>query len=193
MHFLLSSNKPMNATYREAESSVAQYKVKTPIKLPDLTTTISRLIDSDIPRRDSQGDSSAAPDSGRFGHLAQISWRVRGPTFIRFGDRDIDPATFFRKENKGWHGRYKERVFTAQDGREYRWCKTAYTSRLKVNDASATLVAEYRAHSLGLLSKAGNASLQIFPPFEHMIDEIMVTFIYIEKLRSTHIDGSSQL
>ncbi|KAJ6622691.1 hypothetical protein B0H10DRAFT_2012352 [Mycena sp. CBHHK59/15] len=192
MHLILSTPKPINATYRDADSGVVRYKVKTPIKVHDLTTTISRLIDSDVPRRE-QGDSNTEADSGRFGLLAQIAWYMVGPpTVIRFGGREIAPATFFQKENATWYSP-GDRIFTAQDGKEYRWCLTAYTTRLKTNDASATLIAEYRAKSLGLLSKARDPSLQIFPEFAHMVDEIMVTFIYVEKLRKSHIDGNTQL
>ncbi|KAJ6567250.1 hypothetical protein DFH09DRAFT_919057 [Mycena vulgaris] len=171
MRFFVSTNKPINANYRD-ESGVAQYKVRTPIKVPELNTTISRLIDKDIPRRE-QGDSDADSDSARFGMLAQVSWRMGGPSVIRFGGQEIDPATFFRRENMSWYGKPKEHIFTAQDGKEYRWYLRPYTTRLKVNDASATLVAEYRANSLGLLSKARPASFEVFPPFEHMVDEIM--------------------
>ncbi|KAJ7688353.1 hypothetical protein B0H17DRAFT_1068248 [Mycena rosella] len=192
MRLLVTTNKPINANYRDAESGVTQYKARTPIKVPELKTTISRLLDSDIPRRE-QADPDDDIHNDRFGMLAQVSWRMGGPSVIQFGGQEIDPATFFRRENQGWHGKPREYIFTAQDGKEYRWILRPYTTRLKTNDESATLVAEYRANSLGILSRARPASLTIFPPFEDMADEIMVTFIYIEKQRRSHIDGNTQL
>jgi len=46
-----------------------------------------------------------------------------------------------------------------------------------------TPVARYHRSSLGILSPAHSAYLEIFPIGEHMVDLIVVTFIYIERLR----------
>ncbi|KAJ6624440.1 hypothetical protein B0H10DRAFT_2324961 [Mycena sp. CBHHK59/15] len=163
--FNLSTHKPINDTYSDAESGVAQYKVQTEIKMHDTTTTISRRINNDVLRREEDEGADAA-NSEWFGLLAYIYWHVVGSTVIRFGGQDIDAATFFRKENfslYGWRVRIfipadsiesglitkdREHVFTAQDGKEYRWSHTLYTMKLKVNDASATLMAEYRVKSI---------------------------------------------
>lgn len=102
MHLTVSPHNPINATYRDTESGVEQYKVQTEIKVHDSITTISRRIDSDIPRRDWDGGEANA--AARFGHLAQISWRMVGPTMIQFGDRELDSATFFRNMGFGLFG-----------------------------------------------------------------------------------------
>ncbi|KAJ7499301.1 hypothetical protein FB451DRAFT_1385004 [Mycena latifolia] len=139
MRLFVSTNKPINAIYTEAESRIVQYKVRTPIRVPELNSKISRRLESDIPRRrDSQDDAETNTDEARFGLLANISWRMGGESVIRFGGREIDPVTFFRRENLGWYG--KEYIYMAQDGKEYRWCIRPYTTRLKTNDASATAV-----------------------------------------------------
>jgi hypothetical protein len=44
-------------------------------------------------------------------------------------------------------------------------------------------VARFHRKSLGIFRKARKASLEIFPTGEHIVDAIMVTFIYVEKLR----------
>ncbi|KAJ6616392.1 hypothetical protein B0H10DRAFT_2392384 [Mycena sp. CBHHK59/15] len=155
MQFNLSTHKPINDTYSDAESGVAQYKVQTEIKMHDTTTTISRRINNDVLRREEDEGADAA-NSEWFGLLAYIYWHVVGSTVIRFGGQDIDAATFFRKENFSLYGciesglitKDREHVFTAQDGKEYRWSHTLYTMKLKVNDASATLMAEYRVKSM---------------------------------------------
>jgi hypothetical protein len=54
--------------------------------------------------------------------------------------------------------------------------------QLKLNDGSDTVVAEYKCKSVGLISKARDPSLEIFPPFEHMIDEIMVRIASLSPL-----------
>ncbi|KAF7357815.1 hypothetical protein MVEN_00827500 [Mycena venus] len=199
MRFILSTHKPINATYKDAETGVVQYKVRSPIKVHELISTISRRIDSDIPRRNSgssqHGDSdggAATVDSGRFGHLAQISWYMRAPSVMRIGGKDIDPATFFQKPKVPWYA-FPERIFTAQDGKEYRWCGGAYHTKLKLNDGSDTVVAEYKCKSVGLITKKRDPYIEIFPPFEHMVDEIMITFIFVERLRKNRNDGTQQL
>ncbi|KAJ7123780.1 hypothetical protein C8R43DRAFT_1135834 [Mycena crocata] len=191
MRLILSTIKPINATYRD-ETRVVQYKVRTPIKVHDLTTTITLRIDSDIPRRQQGGDSDSESESDRFGLLAEVSWRMVGPKVIRFGGEEFSPESFFRKENSKWYWP-GQHIFTAKDGKEYKWSMTRYTTKLTVNDGSDTIAAEYRAKSLGLISKARDPCLEIFPDFEYMADEIMMTFIYVEKTRQTHIDGSTQL
>ncbi|KAJ7354657.1 hypothetical protein DFH08DRAFT_49502 [Mycena albidolilacea] len=192
MRLILSTHKPINATYKDAETGIVQYKVRSPIKVHELISTITRRIDSDIPRRNS-GASDASTDSGRFGLLAELSWHMRAPSVMRIGGKDIDPTTFFQKPTSvKWYS-LPDRIFTAQDGKEYRWRAGAHSTKLKLNDGSDTVVAEYKCKSVGLISKARDPSLEIFPPFEHMVDEIMITFVFVERLRRNRNDGTQQL
>ncbi|KAJ7207876.1 hypothetical protein GGX14DRAFT_114283 [Mycena pura] len=189
MLLVLSTSKTINATYRNSETGSVLYKVKTPIKVHNLTTTITSRI-YDIPRH-SEPESPGAQDADeRFGFLAEISWHFGGHTEIKYGGRDIDPSMFFRTERKGWRREY---IFTAQDDKEYRWSMRPNTSRLKVNDTAATLVAEYRARSVGLRTPKSEAVLEIFPDFEHLADDIMMTFIRVEKLMRSQVEGNSRL
>jgi len=194
MRFILSTHKPINATYKDAETGDVQYKVRSPIKVHERISTISRRVDVDIPRRNSgaseQGD--ATTDSGTFGHLAQLSWYLRAPSVMRIGGKDIDPKNFFQKPKVPWYA-FQQRIFTAQDGKEYRWTGGAHYTKLKLNDGSDTLVAEYRCKSVGLISKARDPYLEIFPPYEHMVDEIIITFVYVERLRHSRNDGTQML
>ncbi|KAJ7119088.1 hypothetical protein C8R44DRAFT_789990 [Mycena epipterygia] len=185
MQLVLTTASPSNAVY--TDGSGPQYKVTTPLKLHDRTTAISRVIEHGIPRRRSQSRSEhedeAEVEGERFASLAQIDWRVVGSSVIRFRDRELLTREFFRKKGWGWYGRH--RVFTAADGREFKWILGAYTSQLKLNNAAETPVAHYRPKKLGLLSKPRKASLEVLPDFEYMMDEILVTFVYIEHLRKT--------
>jgi hypothetical protein len=52
-----------------------------------------------------------------------------------------------------------------------------------LNDSIDTPVARYHCNSLGILSPTHAAYLEVFPAGEHIVDLIVVTFIYIERLR----------
>ncbi|KAH7880115.1 uncharacterized protein C8R40DRAFT_1166311 [Lentinula edodes] len=103
-----------------------------------------------------------------FIYVAQIDWKV----FRRLQDP-------FRKEGWGFWGPH--RVFTGEDGQEYRWNFGRTHPQLVLNDVSKMLVATF--HQERLFSKNNTARLEIFSPGQHMIDEIFVTFTYIERLR----------
>ncbi|KAJ7684350.1 hypothetical protein DFH06DRAFT_4880 [Mycena polygramma] len=189
MHLFLTTASPSNALYTDA-AGAPQYKVNTPLKLNHRATTISRVVERDIPRRQSTSSSRSGPSNepeviadARFANLANIDWRVVESSVIYFRGQELAVHDFFRKQGWGWYGRH--RVFMAQDGREFKWILGAYTSQLQLNDATETLVARYRPKKHGVFSKPRKASLEICPPFENMVDEIMVTFVYIEHLRKT--------
>ncbi|KAJ7187124.1 hypothetical protein C8R46DRAFT_284862 [Mycena filopes] len=195
MRLILSTAKSINARYKDETSGFVQYKVSTPIRVHNLTTTIRRRIDGDIPHREHEHDSDTetAADDERFGLLATLAWHMIGwKTVIQFAGREISGRSFFRKEKVGvlsW-----EYVFTARDEKEYRWYFRMYSSTLKVNDAAATVVAEYKVSSVGVVSKPRRpASLEIFPEFEHLADDIMVSFIFLEKIRRSQVDPTQQL
>ncbi|KAK7000727.1 hypothetical protein R3P38DRAFT_2797034 [Favolaschia claudopus] len=194
MRFILSTHKPINATYKDAETGLIQYKVRTPIKVQELVSTISRRLDIDIPRRNSVASeqSIATGDNGRFGFLAQISWYMRAAKVMRIGEKEIDPQTFFGRPKVHWYS-FPQRTFTAEDGKEYKWYGGTTYTKLKLNDGSDTPVAEYRCKSVGLISKARDPYLEIYPEFEHMVDEILITFVYVERLRSNRNDGNQML
>ncbi|KAJ7137278.1 hypothetical protein C8R46DRAFT_1234664 [Mycena filopes] len=178
MQLTLSTFKPISATYTDTESGVDKYRVHTEISvIHGTTTTISRRIDRDIPRRD--GEEETAAGAERLGQLAHIAWRVVGSTVVHFGGREIEAKDFFRKGSRGLFG-----CFHGQDGQEYKWNPQVFTTTLTLKDTSATLVAEYHAKDLQKLSK-GRAWLEISPPSEHMADEIVVTLAYMGKIRNS--------
>uniref|UniRef100_A0A0W0G3P3 DUF6593 domain-containing protein n=1 Tax=Moniliophthora roreri TaxID=221103 RepID=A0A0W0G3P3_MONRR len=140
--------------------------------------------DSSMPEMPAGGEPSfGGPRYGQtFEYLAQIDWRFFTSSKFRFGDgMEVMSKDFFRKEGWGPYGRH--RVFTAKDGKEYKWLLGWWESELILNDGSKTQVAKFNRKSFGVIGKASPAYLEIFPPGEHMVDEIFVTFVYIEKLR----------
>ncbi|KAJ3925122.1 MAG: hypothetical protein NXY57DRAFT_1044371 [Lentinula lateritia] len=111
-----------------------------------------------------------------FVYVAQIDWKVFRSSKIRFGTGqysglEIPVKDLFRKEGWGFWGRH--RVFIGEDGQEYRWNFGRTHPQI--------LVATF--HQERLFSKNNTARLEIFPPGQHMIDEIFVTSTYIERLR----------
>ena len=53
--------------------------------------------------------------------------------------------------------------------------------QLTANDASATLVAEYHTKSWNVISKPKDGRIEISPPYEAMVDEIMV-WVHLKKI-----------
>ncbi|TFK34265.1 hypothetical protein BDQ12DRAFT_613813, partial [Crucibulum laeve] len=113
--------------------------------------------------------------------LGQIEFRTIQSSRIRYQGQEVETSAFFRKSGFGWHGRH--RIFTGPDGKEYKWKLGIRVPELVVNDGTKTPVARFHRQRLGILSKARPASLEIFPAGEHIADVIVVTFVYIEKLR----------
>lgn len=60
------------------------------------------------------------------------------------------------------------------------WC---LSWQLFLNDSSNTPVAVFHRRRLGIFRERRPASLEIFPEGQRIIDLILVTFIYVEKLR----------
>jgi len=59
----------------------------------------------------------------------------------------------------------------------------ATTLQLFVNNSSNTPVAVFHPKRCGIFQEGRPASLEIFPAGEHMVDLIVVTFVYVETLR----------
>lgn len=55
--------------------------------------------------------------------------------------------------------------------------------QLHLNDESATLVAQFYYKGWGLVNTPKPARIEIFPGGEDMADLIIVTLVYIEKMR----------
>ncbi|KAL0570908.1 hypothetical protein V5O48_011048 [Marasmius crinis-equi] len=133
--------------------------------------------------------SSSRQTSHRFIYLAQIDWRYFSSSKFRFGDGlEVTAKSFFRKEGWGPYGRH--RVFTAKDGKEYKWLLHWWNSELITNDENKIKVAKFTQKGLGIIGKSHPGFLEIFPAGEHMVDEIFMTFVYIERLRKEKENAS---
>ena len=60
---------------------------------------------------------------------------------------------------------------------------TEYIIKLVLNDGSKQLVARSHRSNIGIIGKPCQACLEISPGFEHLVDIILVMYIFVEKLR----------
>ncbi|KAJ7576119.1 hypothetical protein C8J56DRAFT_1117496 [Mycena floridula] len=206
MNLHLSGHSILNSEYADDAGRVI-YRVQTPHKLGARTSTITCRIDNSgnssgqeclertglgLDKQDiSSGEQSLSGASqeqtlpteiiqpGRFGHLAQIDWKIIKFSIIRYGGVEYDTKRFFRKVGFGWYGRH--RAFTAPDNKDYRWILGTWVPTLVTDDKAQTPIATF--HRRRWLFGKRKAYLEIFPEGMHFVNVILVTFVYIEKLR----------
>ncbi|KAF5379133.1 hypothetical protein D9615_005855 [Tricholomella constricta] len=190
MQLYLSGPRAFHSTYHDANGQ-AIYKVRTSSQVFGRTTTVSRILRNEILYDHSMRDI--------FGHLAQIEWKSFRSSILRFYGREMRTRSFFKKQGWGWHG--CDRVFAAPDGREYRWklgtaapeagildltlylMANPYLSQLRSHNEKQTLVARFNPGGNSCFFSARSPFLEILPAGEHIADAIVVSFVYIEKLR----------
>ncbi|GLB35680.1 hypothetical protein LshimejAT787_0212450 [Lyophyllum shimeji] len=160
MHLYLSTRSVINSTFANEDGQVL-YKVETPMAAGTRVSTISMVVPDDVPQRDGEPDMH-----DRFAHLAEIEHHTKD---------------YFRKEGFSRFGR--NRVWTASDGREYKWLLRSMKSELVTNDSEEKTIAKSHRRSLGILGPVRPGYLEILPEGEHIVQEILITFIYVEKYR----------
>ncbi|KAF9026051.1 hypothetical protein BDZ89DRAFT_1067889 [Hymenopellis radicata] len=87
----------------------------------------------------------------------------------------------------------RHRKFTAPDGKEYKWILGANRPKLITNDDSHTPVALYHRRRFGLFRAKRQAYLEVLPQAEHMLDTVVITFVYVEKIRRQKEDAAKSL
>jgi len=113
-------------------------------------------------------------------HLATIEWHTIRSSRIIYGGFEVPMSDFIPSQGPFSH----QRVFAVPvEGRSFKWTLGVWRSTLELNDGSQTPVARGHRSNIGILGKPRQACLEIFPGFEHLVDIILVTYIFIEKLR----------
>ncbi|KXN82687.1 hypothetical protein AN958_02252 [Leucoagaricus sp. SymC.cos] len=155
----------------------------------DGTFTVSDLEDEGGDGPNTMGKNSPALE-GHFAFIAQVEFQTLESTRFHFDGRSVSVADYFRKQ--GWSSYGRDRIFMASDGREYRWQLGARHLKLVTNDNNKKQIAKYRDYhiSLGPLLKGRPASLEVDSSVEPILDEIMMTFVYCQKLREDR-EGST--
>ncbi|KAF8068830.1 hypothetical protein FPV67DRAFT_1414503 [Lyophyllum atratum] len=172
MQLYLSGASPFNSTFHSPDGQ-AIYKVQTSSKTFGRTTTICRILQNDALFNTTMRDT--------FGHLAQIEWKTLRSSVLRFHGREMRTRSFFKKEGWGWRG--SDRVFVAPDGRQYRWKLGTMAPELTAHNATQTPIARFHPRGQTCFSPSRSPFLEILSAGEHIADAILVSFVYIEKLR----------
>ncbi|KAJ3752334.1 hypothetical protein EV360DRAFT_55396 [Lentinula raphanica] len=158
----------LNNVFQDAEGHTV-YDCHTPHTIsPHRTTTISKSLSNE----------------GRegFEYVAQIDWRTIRSSKIRFangrlGGQEVEINKYLRKD--GWSlmsGTGRNYTFTCEDGEDYTWRNGTLHLRMFRRDDLDNPVAVYTRETF---TKGGH--LEVFPSAQHLMDEIIVTFIYVEQ------------
>jgi len=169
--FLTNHANVRNTNFCNLEGQVI-YKSVTPgsVLSTNRTTTISKIVPNTL--HDDMVDE--------FTELAAIEWHISMSSRLKYHEIELPMKDFMPSE--GVWGQY--RVFTAlTDGRSFRWTLGIWTSTLELDDSSKTPVARSHRSDIGILGKPRQARLEIFHGFEDLVDIILITFIFVEKLR----------
>ncbi|KAF4585282.1 hypothetical protein EYR40_002119 [Pleurotus pulmonarius] len=155
---------PRNNILQEDGRTV--YKIVTPWAMIGRNTTISKI-----------------GDDGSTRTVAEIEWHSIASSILKFGGEEVSTSDYFRSTMLSGIIN-SNRIFTAPNGREYKWrFSQSSKSKLYTNDDSDTLVASFHGSSIGILSSPRDAYLEIFSEGRHIKDAIVMTFVYVEKLR----------
>lgn len=165
MHLYLSSREPWNATYINEEGQ-AIYKTSTP-----WTSLGKRVIIDKIALNPSNVELKD--------HLAEVQYNLLTSSRIKYGGEDLSTSRYFKK-TEGQEALGSGRIFTAPDGKKYIWKMGIRVPELVMGDGSDRRVASYHRRRF---NDPRPTSLEILPEGEHMVDLILVTFVYVEKLR----------
>lgn len=168
MRLTLSSEGVRN-TVMTNENGQVLYKTSTPYRFGTRMTTLYKV----VPNTD--------PDDMR-DHLetiGEIEWHLMSSSVMRLHGREMMTDTFIPS-----HGfTRRKRTFTGPDGLSYRWDMDFRIVRLSRDDASRQELARSHRRSLGIIGPKKDPSLDVDPSLMHMLDMVVLTFIYVEKLR----------
>ncbi|KAF8123563.1 hypothetical protein EV363DRAFT_1403819 [Boletus edulis] len=168
MQLTLSSESVRNAVFTN-ESGQVLYKTTHPHHIGMGTTTIHKIKPNDDPMdmRD------------QFDVMGEIEWHLIGSSTFRLNGQDMQSNEFL--PSRGILGR--KRTFTGPNGCPYRWDMVFEAVVLSRDDMSRAELARYHRGSLGIVGPKRKPQLDVDPAVEHMLDLIVLTFVYVEKIR----------
>jgi len=169
MQLTLSSQSVRNAVMTN-ETGQVLYKTSHPSILGKLGTTTIRKI---------QPSTDSLDMHDNFDVMGEIEWHWFGSSTFRINGQEMQTNDFLPRH--GITGR--KRTFTGPDGLPYRWDMLLRDVVLSRDDGSRTEVARYHGGTLGIIGPKTKPHLDVDPDVMHMLDLIVLTFIYVEKLR----------
>ncbi|KAF7323402.1 hypothetical protein HMN09_00121100 [Mycena chlorophos] len=183
MFLVLTTPSTSNTTYTD-EFGIPQYQVDTRATRTSRATSIQRVL-----RREATAFDVFALNVPRAStqEVATIRWNLVHSTVVTFANDNVDhkTKTWLRHEDVQ-HG-LSLHILTARDGNEYRWSQDRETGQLQLRttDAEEALVACFHKKHVfpEFLPNRPLAALEVLDGFEKMVDEILVTFIYVDNRR----------
>ncbi|KAF9219198.1 hypothetical protein BS17DRAFT_789978 [Gyrodon lividus] len=169
MQLILSSESVRN-TIITNESGQVLYKTSHPFKLIGMGTTTIQKIKSNTDPMDMRD---------QFEVVGEIEWHLFGSSTFRINGQEMQTNDFLPRH--GING--LKRTFTGPDGRPYRWDMRFDVVVLSHNNQSRTEAARYHRSTLGIFGPKKKPCLDVHPDVMHMLDLIVLTFVYVEKLR----------
>ncbi|KAG2041940.1 hypothetical protein BDR03DRAFT_946015 [Suillus americanus] len=171
MILLSLSSEHVHNTVITNEQGQVLYKTETPFRLAGIgcTTTIQKIKPNE--------DQYQMQD--QFDVLAEIEWHRFSSSKFRHGGTEVETKEFIPRRDL-WG---QQRVFIGPDSRPYRWDLEFTVVVLSRDDASRTEVARFHRATLGIVGRKRKAMLEVSPEVAHMMDTVIMTFIYVEGLR----------
>ncbi|KAG1826814.1 uncharacterized protein BJ212DRAFT_6970 [Suillus subaureus] len=171
MILLTLSTELVRNTVITNEQGQVIYKTETsPFELAGVrTTTILKIKPND--------DQYQMQD--QFDVLGEIEWHAFASSKFRYDGTEVETKEFIPRRSLF----SLERFFVGPDGRPYRWDLQSRVVVLTRDDASRTEVARFHRATLGIVGRKRKATLEVSPEVAHMMDTVIMTFIYVEKLR----------
>ncbi|KDQ59874.1 hypothetical protein JAAARDRAFT_93261, partial [Jaapia argillacea MUCL 33604] len=169
MELILTKNDPTQTILLDSAGMPA-YKVDTPWTHSRMTTTITHHHPSPEHHHHKGGEDE--DDYLNWEEIARIEWHPLRPSDFVVDGKKTKSKEMLKKERAFLKTR--TRVFVGKDRQSYRWVVPC----MKMGHLK---IARFNHPSWGILSQQRKAYLEIHPPGMHMVDEIVSTFVYVEK------------
>ncbi|KAI5991709.1 hypothetical protein F5J12DRAFT_861540 [Pisolithus orientalis] len=171
MHLVLSAESVRN-TIMTNENGQVLYKTSTPFSIGTRTTTFYKVVPNSDP--DDMQDHLEA--------IGEIEWNLMGSSVMRLHGQEMMTDTFIP-----WHGiTGRKHTFMGPDGFSYRWDMDFRVVRvcagLNIFPHFLALTG-FGTQFLGIIGPRRDPSLDVDPSLMHMLDIVILTFVYVEKLR----------
>ncbi|KAF9224525.1 hypothetical protein BS17DRAFT_702744 [Gyrodon lividus] len=115
-----------------------------------------------------------------------IEWHRLKKTLIRFRGREVEADTMVYKRSWSCRGRY----FRGPDGRTYKW-KLGF--RYCWTKHSRTRLVKFHKRNLGIRKPSHPPYLEVSSEVTQMLDHIIMTYIYVERIRQDAEDERRNL
>ncbi|KAA1471311.1 hypothetical protein DENSPDRAFT_880375 [Dentipellis sp. KUC8613] len=195
---LLTTRAILNTVLRD-DHGEPRYRIETSFEhTRENETTISRFLPEtgtsgtkNPPAPSVKGNTAEETDillrSLSEQEFAKIEWHRFHPTVFKWAGKTVEIDSYMPYSNTVM----TKRAFTATDGKSYVWKLGTVRSSLTRNDGTTeTPIATYHRGFFGLMGKTDKPYLEISSEGLNILDEIVVTFVYIERRRQQRERGT---